>query len=338
MPARARLGIARSFQITSVFSEFTALENVVLAVQAQRATAFRFWRPRSAAMPRCASRRRAALERGRARRHAPTSPAAELAHGERRQLELAMALRREPQLLLLDEPMAGMGPAESERMVALLRDAQGPLRHPAGRARHGRRVRARRPHHRAGLRPRDRHRRRRTRSAPTPRCAPPISATDMGRVSVTRCSKVRNLQRCPTARARCCSASIFDVARRRGASRCSAATAWASRRRSCASSGMLAAAPATIALRRAAASTGWPSYRIAQAGHRPRAGRAAGLPEPHRAREPRRDRAPTAASARRRGRSSASTTCSRASPSAQAQHRATSSRAASSRCSRSAAR
>jgi branched-chain amino acid transport system ATP-binding protein len=116
---RARLGLARSFQITSVLPGFTALENAALAVQARSGSSFRFLRPAaSEAALNCAALD--ALERtGLAER--ATVPAAALSHGERRQLELAIALAMEPRLLLLDEPLAGAGPEETERLVALLR-------------------------------------------------------------------------------------------------------------------------------------------------------------------------------------------------------------------------
>jgi branched-chain amino acid transport system ATP-binding protein len=117
--ARSHLGLARSFQITSVFGEFSALDNVALAVQAHAGHSFRFWR---AARGERALREpaRAALDAvGLGGRAAVT--AATLAHGEQRQLEIAMALATRPRLLLLDEPMAGMSPDESRRMIELLR-------------------------------------------------------------------------------------------------------------------------------------------------------------------------------------------------------------------------
>ena len=124
-PARARLGIARSFQITSVFREFTALDNAALAVQARAGHSFRFF-GRAAADESLRGPARRALERtglgGRA-----NAPAASLSHGEQRQLELAMAMATEPRLLLLDEPTAGMGQADSQRMVALLASLKGSL-------------------------------------------------------------------------------------------------------------------------------------------------------------------------------------------------------------------
>jgi branched-chain amino acid transport system ATP-binding protein len=117
--ARVRLGLGRSFQITSVLREFSALDNVALALQAHDGHSFRFL-----ADVRRDSARRAAAQAGldavglgaRA-----TTPAAALSHGEQRQLEIAMALAGAPKLLLLDEPMAGMGVEESQRMVTLLR-------------------------------------------------------------------------------------------------------------------------------------------------------------------------------------------------------------------------
>jgi branched-chain amino acid transport system ATP-binding protein len=115
---RSLFGMARSFQITSLFPEFTALENVALAVQAHAGHSFRFWNDvrREAELQEQA---RAALERVGMldRAHVRIS---RLSHGEHRQIELAVALATKPRLLLLDEPMAGLGPNESVRMLALL--------------------------------------------------------------------------------------------------------------------------------------------------------------------------------------------------------------------------
>ena len=115
---RARRGLARSFQITSVYPELSALENVALAVQAQSGHSFRFWKParRDASLTEPA--RRILNEVGLSGRTNIT--ASNLAHGEQRQLEVAMVLATRPRLLLLDEPMAGMGADESQRMIALL--------------------------------------------------------------------------------------------------------------------------------------------------------------------------------------------------------------------------
>jgi branched-chain amino acid transport system ATP-binding protein len=120
VPRRSALGLARSFQITSLFPEFTALDNVALAVQAHSGHSFRFWHPaRRASELRIPAR--AALARvGLAAR--ADVVVSQLSHGEHRQLELAMALATRPRLLLLDEPMAGLGPEESARMVTLLRE------------------------------------------------------------------------------------------------------------------------------------------------------------------------------------------------------------------------
>ncbi len=121
--ARSHLGLARSFQITSVFLDFTTLQNVMLAVQAHDGHSFRFWRD-ARADPGLQAPARAALEKvGLADRAGVV--AANLSHGEHRQLEIAMALATNPIMLLLDEPMAGMGVEESGRMVETLRGFKG---------------------------------------------------------------------------------------------------------------------------------------------------------------------------------------------------------------------
>ena len=120
---RAQRGLARSFQITSIFPSFTALDNVALAVQAHAGHSFRFWRD-AARDRRLTDPARAVLERVGLGARADTCADA-LAHGEKRQLELAMALATGPRLLLLDEPMAGMGPEDSARMVELLQELKG---------------------------------------------------------------------------------------------------------------------------------------------------------------------------------------------------------------------
>ncbi len=123
MHARARLGLARSFQLSSVLAGFSALENVALAVQARAGSSFRVF-GRAAAEAALNEPAMAALaDVGLAER--AQVPAGELSHGEKRALELAIALAMEPKLLLLDEPMAGTGPEETARLVELLRRLKG---------------------------------------------------------------------------------------------------------------------------------------------------------------------------------------------------------------------
>jgi branched-chain amino acid transport system ATP-binding protein len=122
-PKRSRKGLARSFQITSIYRDFSALDNVALAVQAQAGHSFRFWRAAredpSLTGPAMQVLEQVGLE-GRA-----DIVAANLSHGEQRQLEIAMALATRPRLLLLDEPVAGMGTDESQRMIGLLASLKG---------------------------------------------------------------------------------------------------------------------------------------------------------------------------------------------------------------------
>jgi branched-chain amino acid transport system ATP-binding protein len=120
---RARLGIRRMFQLTSVFLGYTAVDNLLLAFQAQNGHHFSFWKDgrkdrvlRQSAMT--------LLDRVGMGGRAETKAGA-LSHGEQRQLELAMVLAGSPRLLLLDEPTAGMGLDETERMVKLLSTLRG---------------------------------------------------------------------------------------------------------------------------------------------------------------------------------------------------------------------
>ena len=123
MPRRVRRGLARSYQITSIFDRLSVRDNLALAVLARQGSSLRFWRPARAETARHAEADAVAERIGLAARlHAP---AGALAHGEQRQLEVGLALATSPRLLLLDEPMAGMGPDESERMVALLQSLRG---------------------------------------------------------------------------------------------------------------------------------------------------------------------------------------------------------------------
>jgi branched-chain amino acid transport system ATP-binding protein len=125
MHTRSALGLARTFQITSLFLNLSVLDNVALAVQAHAGHSFRFWRSARSEME-LREPARAALDRVglSARTHLPASA---LSHGEHRQIELAMALASRPRMLLLDEPMAGLGPEESARMVAMLRELKKEL-------------------------------------------------------------------------------------------------------------------------------------------------------------------------------------------------------------------
>lgn len=117
---RSAMGLARSFQITSLFRDFTVLDNVALAIQAHAGHSFRFWRDARTESelrePARATLKRVGLS------HRENDIVANMSHGEHRQIELAMALAGKPRLMLLDEPMAGLGPDESARMVATLRE------------------------------------------------------------------------------------------------------------------------------------------------------------------------------------------------------------------------
>jgi branched-chain amino acid transport system ATP-binding protein len=116
--SRCMRGLARSFQITSLFNDFTALENVAFAVQAHAGHSFRFWRE-ARTETELREPARAALDRvGLADR--ADAIVGGMSHGEHRQIELAMALATRPRMLLLDEPMAGLGAEESARMVETL--------------------------------------------------------------------------------------------------------------------------------------------------------------------------------------------------------------------------
>ncbi|MFL9825679.1 ABC transporter ATP-binding protein [Rhodoplanes sp. SY1] len=120
---RARRGLARTFQITSVLPNFSALENVAIAVQARAGSSFRLFGD-AAVEPALNTPAMAALaEVGLAER--ADVPAGHLSHGEKRALELAMAIVTEPKLLLLDEPMAGTGREETARLITVLRRLKG---------------------------------------------------------------------------------------------------------------------------------------------------------------------------------------------------------------------
>ncbi|GGE25089.1 amino acid/amide ABC transporter ATP-binding protein 1, HAAT family [Gemmobacter megaterium] len=120
VPARVALGLGRTFQITNLLNDMTVRENIAMAVQARAGHNFRIWD--------VVRRRRKlwseaeALLDGTPLEHRAHVPVAGLSHGEKKQLELLVALARKPQILLLDEPMAGLGHAESQEMVIRLRD------------------------------------------------------------------------------------------------------------------------------------------------------------------------------------------------------------------------
>ena len=119
IPARAALGLARSFQITQILPRFSALENVALAVQARCGSSFRFWRPVAAESALNAPAIEALQAVGLGQR--AQMPAGALSHGEKRRLELAIVLAQAPTLLLLDEPMAGVGAEETRGLIETLR-------------------------------------------------------------------------------------------------------------------------------------------------------------------------------------------------------------------------
>ncbi|HVD73123.1 MAG TPA: ABC transporter ATP-binding protein [Xanthobacteraceae bacterium] len=122
---RSQLGLARSFQITSLFPDFTVLDNVALAVQAHAGHSFHFWQAARSEDALRAPAHAALARVGLAERSGVL--VSRLSHGEHRQLEIAMALATSPRMLLLDEPMAGMGPDESARMVNILRELKREL-------------------------------------------------------------------------------------------------------------------------------------------------------------------------------------------------------------------
>ncbi len=122
-PARAKMGIARSFQITTVFQDMTLLENVALAVQADVGHSYYFW---SDAAKEVQLNELAMVNLKAVGLHEKAHVLSrEVSHGEHRQLEIAMALATEPELLLLDEPMAGMGAEESHQMIEILKLFKG---------------------------------------------------------------------------------------------------------------------------------------------------------------------------------------------------------------------
>jgi branched-chain amino acid transport system ATP-binding protein len=119
-PKRARAGVGRSYQRSTVFPRFTVLENCRLAAQARHQQPWAIWASAATCAVALPAARDAAARAGLS--EVLHTPAAALSHGQRRQLEIAMCLATAPEVLLLDEPLAGMGAEETERMLALLSD------------------------------------------------------------------------------------------------------------------------------------------------------------------------------------------------------------------------
>jgi branched-chain amino acid transport system ATP-binding protein len=120
LPAHQRVaaGLARSYQITSIFRRFSVLDNLALAVQARSGSSFSFWRPVAEEAALFEEARRIAAQVNLTQKL--DAVASTLSHGEQRALEVGLALATRPKLVLLDEPMAGMGPEESKRMIELI--------------------------------------------------------------------------------------------------------------------------------------------------------------------------------------------------------------------------
>jgi branched-chain amino acid transport system ATP-binding protein len=116
--ARVRAGLARSYQITSIFRRFSVLDNLALAVQARSGSSLSFWRP--VAGEKALFDEAASIAAQINLQDKLNSISGTLAHGEQRALEVGLALATRPKLVLLDEPMAGMGPEESQRMIGLI--------------------------------------------------------------------------------------------------------------------------------------------------------------------------------------------------------------------------
>jgi branched-chain amino acid transport system ATP-binding protein len=117
-PRRSQAGLGRSYQRTTIYPSFTVLENCRLAAQARTPKPWHWWQDAGRCEASLGAARAAAASAGLTDRL--DRPAGLLSHGQKRQLEIAMCLATAPQVLLLDEPLAGMGAEETERMLALL--------------------------------------------------------------------------------------------------------------------------------------------------------------------------------------------------------------------------
>lgn len=116
---RVGLGLARTFQITCLLPDYTVLDNIALAVQVRQGDSFRFWK--NVRSDRSLRDEASTFLTGTGLEPRENELVANLSHGEQKQLELAIALATQPRLLLLDEPMAGLGHAESQQMIKTLR-------------------------------------------------------------------------------------------------------------------------------------------------------------------------------------------------------------------------
>lgn len=119
-PRRARAGLGRSYQRTTIYPAFSVLENCRLAAQARTPRPWHWWQSAQHCNASLGAARQATQQAGLA--DVRERPAGSLSHGQKRQLEIAMCLATAPQVLLLDEPLAGMGAEETDRMLDLLAD------------------------------------------------------------------------------------------------------------------------------------------------------------------------------------------------------------------------
>ena len=119
VPTRARLGMSRAYQVPQLFPSMTIAEHLIMANIAASRSGFQMWR-KSAALLDLTLTQKSLLEQV-GLLHLASKPTASLAHGEKRQLELALCLASQAKLLILDEPLAGLGPVESDQMITLLR-------------------------------------------------------------------------------------------------------------------------------------------------------------------------------------------------------------------------